>query len=181
MKKIIFVFLISGLIATGSILAQHGSYGHNRGVGKGKKSGNFHQRTENPFRYKSLDRIYDKRNQLNLTAEQVEKIKNLIYEFRTSQVERKADIEKARINLRHLKSDKSAPVQSIMDAIDKLSQSQAEAEKARYRFQIDIHSNLTEEQLKKLEKLRKTRRSNSHRFLPEIERQIVLDGDIDSQ
>jgi hypothetical protein len=38
-----------------------------------------------------------------------------------------------------------------------------------------VRSILDEEQLKKLDKLRKTRRSNAHRFLPQIERELIFD------
>ena len=172
MKKSLAVFTLIGLFIVAGIFAQTGSKRFYRG-------GGFHQRSANPFRLKSLDRIYDKRNQLNLTDEQVEKIKNLIYEFRTAQSDRKAEIEKARIKLQHLKTGKSASMESVMEAIDQLHQMEAEAEKGRYRFQAGVRSILTEDQLKKLEKLRKSRRSNAHKFLPPIERELIFENGAD--
>ncbi len=168
MKKLFPVILIVGLFAVGSVLAQPGSKRFSRG-------GGYHHRSANPFRHKSLDRIYDKRNQLNLSDVQVEKIKNLIYQFRTAQADHKSEIEKARIKLQHLKSNKSAAVESVMEAIDQLHQIEAELDKARYRFHTEMRSILNEDQLKKLEKLRKTRRSNAHRFLPPIERELIFE------
>ncbi len=168
MRKLISIFLIVGLIGVNSILAQPGLKRSSRG-------GGYHNRSANPFRLKSLDRIYDKRNQLNLSDEQVEKIKNLIYQFRTEQIDRKAEIEKARLKLKHLKSEKGHSGDSVLQSIDKLHEMEAEADKARYRLHSEMRSILTEDQLKKLEKLRKTRRSNSHRFLPPIERELIFE------
>lgn len=181
MKKSITVIILIAIFAVTGISAQHGPQGFGRGAGMGHQPGNFHKKSQNPFRFKSLDRIYDKRNQLNLSDEQVVKIKELIYQFRTAQADRKADLEKARINLQHLKSDKSSPADSVMDTIDQLFRLQAETAKANYRFRTELRSIFSEEQLKKFEKLQKSRRSNSHRFLPEIERQLIFDDELDSQ
>jgi len=137
--------------------------------------------SKSPFGLKSLDRIYDKRNQLNLSDDQVEEIKKLIYDFRLAQTDRKAAIEKSKIKLRHLKSDKAAAEQSIMDAIDETHRLEAERDKALCSFRKDVRLVLTDEQIKKLENLRKTRKSNSHRFLPSIEKEIIYDDYLESQ
>ncbi|MGH8015306.1 MAG: Spy/CpxP family protein refolding chaperone [Candidatus Zixiibacteriota bacterium] len=167
MRNLISCFLLINLFIVTAVLAQ-------TGFGRSGRGG-FGNKTQNPFGVKSLDRIYDKRNQLNLSDEQVEKIKYLIYEFRMAQTDRKAAIEKSKIKLRHLKSDKTATAQSIMDAIDERHRLEAERDKALYHFRNDVRTILTDEQIKKLEKLQKSRKSNAHRFLPPLERELIYD------
>jgi Spy/CpxP family protein refolding chaperone len=115
-------------------------------------------RADNPFRYFSLDDVSKARQELNLSDEQVAKLKQMHHEFRLAQVDRKAEIEKAQIHLNRLRMDRTVSENEVMDAIDDLAQSRAEQSKAQYRFRIQMRAALTPEQLEKWDGLMKEHR-----------------------
>jgi len=132
---------------------------------------------ENPFQFRSFDRILDDRKELNLTDEQIEKIRQLTFEFRTSQVEKRANVEKSSIVVEHLESDKSASEQSVMEAIDNLARARADLEKARYHFRKELHSILTPKQLEKLEEMLKAHREELREGWPGPDMENDFEGD----
>jgi Spy/CpxP family protein refolding chaperone len=177
MKKSIVIFTLIGLFIAGGILAQSGANRSYRGFGQRNKIERKHPGAKAPFLHNSWSDVLEKRKQLNLSDEQIEKIKQLTHEFRTTQVDRRAIVEKARIQLGHLKSEKSAGEETVMQAIDNLAQAQAEMHKARYRFRTQMLSVFTERQLQQLKELRQERRAKMRDLGRSFEREIYFDND----
>ena len=179
MKKSLVVITLIGLFIASGILAQSGANRSYRGFGQKNKIERKHPGAKAPFMHKSWDDVLEKRKQLNLSDEQIEKIKQMTYEFRTAQVDRRATIEKARIELGHLKSNKSAAEESVMKAIDNLAQAQAEMHKARYHFRSEMLLVFTEKQLEQLKELRREHRSKMRDLRPNFERELEFENDSD--
>lgn len=174
MKKTILIITIIGLFLAGSIMAQQGkrsfkSFGRHHGMSK-------NQMHKQPYLGNSWDDILDNRKKLNLSDEQVEKIKNMKFEFSTGQVDRRADIAKAKIELRRLKADENASRESVMEAIDNLAIAKAELEKARYSYRMDYRSILTDEQFEKMKEFRKVRRNDNGLLGPKFKNRFERRG-----
>ena len=163
MKKVTWLLLVVVLFAAGSTLAQNRGYRNFRGNNNAPNVHKKMHRSESPFRNLSLDDVTRAREELKLSDEQIEELKQLRYDFQLAQVDRWAAIEKAQIELSRLKADRSAPEESILNAIDNLSQVRAELEKARYHFHNQLRSILSEDQLEKWERINKEHRGDFHR------------------
>ncbi|UCG60754.1 MAG: Spy/CpxP family protein refolding chaperone [Candidatus Zixiibacteriota bacterium] len=96
-------------------------------------------------------------DQINLTDEQRDKLESLMTEFRLAQVDRRAALEKAQIELKALERDE-ADLNAVNAAIDKVSKLKADMQKARYAHRHQVMSVLTDEQKDQLKKLRKDRK-----------------------
>jgi Spy/CpxP family protein refolding chaperone len=177
MKKSIVIITLVGLFIVSGILAQNGANRSYRGLGQRIKIERKHPGAKAPFMHNSWSDVLEKRKQLNLSDEQIEKIKQMTYEFRSAQVDRRAVVDKARIELGHLKSDKSAVEEAVMQAIDNLAQAQAEIHKARYRFRTEMRTVFTDKQLEQLKELRQERRAKMRHAEPIFERELEFDND----
>lgn len=100
-------------------------------------------------------------DELELTDEQRDRIADMMTEFRMEQIDRRADLQKARLQLRVLKMDDDASEGDVLQQIDKVSQLEATMEKARYQHHEAVMNVLTAEQQDKMDELRKTRRPRS--------------------
>ncbi len=89
---------------------------------------------------------------LELTDDQVSRLEALQTQFSKDMVDRRADVQKAQIELRSLRRDK-ATESDVNAAIDKMTRLQAENMKTRYRHRQQVESLLTEQQLDKLEEI----------------------------
>lgn len=151
MKKSIITLMVFLLIAAAVVFAQNAKTPAFHRWSKSAQPPRKHTVQNNPFLFNSYDRILRNREELGLTEEQSEKLQQMTFEFRTAQVERRANVEKARIVVGHLKRSKSAPEQDVMKAIDNLAMARAELDKSRYHFRVQVRSILTPKQLEKLE------------------------------
>lgn len=92
-------------------------------------------------------------DELELTDDQVDRLESLQTQFGKEMVDKRAAVQKARIELRSLMRDKAATSQ-VDAAIDKVTQLRAENMKARYRHREQVESVLTDEQLDQLKNMR---------------------------
>lgn len=157
MMKSIILFSFFGIITIANVLAQNAKAPLFHRWNQSAQPAKRHSFQNSPFLFNAFDRVLENREELGLTDEQIEKLKQMTFEFRTAQVERRANVEKARIVVEHLKGSKMASEQSVMEAIDNLAQARAELEKSRYHFRVQVRSILTAKQLDKLESLIKSR------------------------
>lgn len=158
MKKVTLLLLLAFVFAAGSVLAQNSGHRGFNGSKGGPKVQKKMQHSEMPFGHPSLSDVTRAREELKLSDEQVAKLKSIHYDFRMAQVDRRAEISKARIELGRLKMDQSSSEQAVLKAIDNLSRAQAEVEKAQYKYTKSLQSVLSEEQLKKWQEFRKDNR-----------------------
>jgi Spy/CpxP family protein refolding chaperone len=103
---------------------------------------------------------------IGLTEDQQEQLKQLVFEFRTAQIDRKAELEKARLRLRTLKMDEDASVDEVNRAIDEVAALRAVGQKARYAHRKQVHEILTDEQIEKIKELRRERREERREGRP---------------
>ncbi|HEX2896663.1 MAG TPA: hypothetical protein VHP63_01255, partial [candidate division Zixibacteria bacterium] len=151
MKKQIIIITVFMLVAAAVVFAQNAKTPAFHRWDKAMQPSKKHAVQNNPFLFNSYDRILRNREELGLTEDQTEKLQQMTFEFRTAQVERRANVEKARIVVEHLKSSHSAPEMEVMEAIDNLAMARAELEKSRFHFRVQVRSVLTPKQLEKLE------------------------------
>jgi Spy/CpxP family protein refolding chaperone len=175
-RKSIIIIIAFALAVSSGAWAQglgKGSYRHFGGrTGAGKKQAMQHR----PYLGNSWDDILENRKELNLTDEQRDKIRQLSFEFKKAQVDRRANVERARLELNQLRTDESASNEAVMVAIDNLAQARAEIEKARYSFRKDIQAVLTKEQLDKMKEFRKKRPGEWGFFGPRFNRRFGLNS-----
>ncbi|MFH2036236.1 MAG: Spy/CpxP family protein refolding chaperone [Candidatus Zixiibacteriota bacterium] len=91
-------------------------------------------------------------DELGLDESQISKIKNLSEQFALERVDRKAELQKARIQLHALKADNGSE-NEILGMIDKVSGLEANMEKMMYKHHQTVKSILSAEQIDKLDSL----------------------------
>ncbi len=159
MRKSITVIILIGIFVVCGVLAQSGYNRSYRGFGQKSKIERKHVPGKTPFLHNSWKDVLEKRKELNLSDEQINKIKQMTFDFQTAQVDRRAVVQKARIELKRLKTDKAAIEESVMQAFDKLALAQAEVHKASFLLRNQMHSVLTDKQLEHLKEIWQERRS----------------------
>lgn len=92
---------------------------------------------------------------INLTDQQREQLKEMNVEFKTQQIDQKAELEKARVQLKALMRD-DADQGDVNSAIDKVAALKAEMQKTKYANKQKVKAVLTEEQVDKLKAMKKT-------------------------
>ena len=93
-------------------------------------------------------------DQLELTDDQIDKIMKLKTDLQLQMVDVRAEMQKARIQLKSLRQDADASESTIFAAIDDLSKKQAEMRKMQYSHHQEVRSVLTPEQQEKAKELR---------------------------
>ena len=91
---------------------------------------------------------------LELTDKQIEKIKEMKYNFNLERIDREAEIEKAQLKLNKMMRDEASE-STIFAAIDENSSLRAEMRKMQYKHHEDIKNLLTDEQKEKIKELHK--------------------------
>lgn len=91
---------------------------------------------------------------LELTDDQIDRLQTLQTQFGKEMVDRRAEVQKAQIELKSLMGS-VATESEVNAAIDKVTRLRAETMKTRYRHHQQVESVLTEEQLDKLEEMRR--------------------------
>ena len=150
MKKKIAAILIVSLLSVSMAMAQNpGQYapkGH-RGQG-GKFDGGFGDRSQG---FGMVLRMADK---LELTDSQKAEIKAQMEKNGLARIDKEAELEKAELKLRNLRMN-DASDSEILAAIDKVGQLKTDLQKMRFQHRSQMKSILTEDQLNKLDELRK--------------------------
>jgi len=96
-------------------------------------------------------------DEIGLTEQQRDQLKKMQLEFRTQQIDREAELEKAQVQLRALMADKNAAEAEVLRKIDDVARLKGEMHKMRYTHRKQIHGVLTDEQVGKLQQLRQER------------------------
>lgn len=110
-----------------------------------------------PFGGDRMAMIMGMADKLELTDAQKAQFEKLRTDFQLSQVDRRADLEKAQIRLRELmRNDKSAEA-DVLKGIDEAARIRTEMAKSRFSHMRQMHSVLTEKQLETLKTLRRDR------------------------
>ncbi|RKX23040.1 MAG: hypothetical protein DRP35_00395 [Candidatus Zixiibacteriota bacterium] len=91
---------------------------------------------------------------LELTDKQVEKIKEMKYQFNLERIDKKAAIEKTQLKLGKMMRDEVSE-SKVFAAIDEISDLKAEMRKMQYKHHADIKNLLTDEQKEKIKELHK--------------------------
>ena len=99
-------------------------------------------------------------DKIGLTDQQRDQFKQMKFDFQMQQIDRRAELKKAQLQLRTLMHDTDAVERDVMRMIDDVSQLKAEMQKMRYSHRQQIHGILTDEQVAKLKELRQDRMSN---------------------
>lgn len=101
-----------------------------------------------------LDHLLKLADELELTEAQIEQLQKARTEFQLQMVDARAEMQKARIQLRSLKQDADVSKSTMFSAIDDLSERQAEIKKMQYVHRREMKSVLTQEQQEKAKTLR---------------------------
>ena len=143
MKRKLFVFLIITLFTASAAMAGHhgprgqkGFCGHD-GQGMGDRPG----------------MILQMADKLELSDSQITEVKKMMEKNGIDRIERKAELQKAQLELRHLKMNDAADTK-ILSAIDRIGKLKTEMRKTRFQHQSVMKSILTGEQTEKLKELR---------------------------
>ena len=91
---------------------------------------------------------------LELTDKQIEKIKEMKYNFNLERIDRKAEIEKAQLKLNKMMRDEASE-SKVFAAIDETSNLRAEMRKMQYKHHEDVKNLLTDDQKEKIKELHK--------------------------
>jgi len=98
-------------------------------------------------------------DEIGLDQKQQDQLLELHQQFGLQRIEMKADLEKAQLNLRHLRMSESSET-TILAAMDEVGELRTEMQKMRYQHREKVKDILTEEQIDKLTTLKKERRSH---------------------
>lgn len=94
---------------------------------------------------------------LKLTDDQRKAMDQILLDHRKVLIDKRADVEKAEVDLDPLMQDDQPNESKVLAQIDKLAQARAELEKANARFLLAIRAKLTPDQWKELKAVRADR------------------------
>lgn len=115
---------------------------------------------------------------LNLTADQIESIKEIRYNFEKTEIGLRADLKTSRLELRHLMMQKQLDRKEIAKLVDRIADTQKQLLKNNVDRNLSMKEVLTEEQFENfmkmrggrgkrmMEKGRGERQHHSRRFCP---------------
>lgn len=95
-------------------------------------------------------------DKIGLNDEQKGKIKSMMEEFGLEKIDMKAELEKAKLKLKHLRHN-DASENEVLAMMDKVGQLRTEMQKMKYRHHQAVKSVLNDEQLEKLKELKKAK------------------------
>jgi Spy/CpxP family protein refolding chaperone len=117
----------------------------------------------------------DMEDELGLTEEQIENIKEIQYNFKKIEIGLRADLKTSRLELRHLMMQEKPSKQEITRLVDKI----AETQKALLRHNVDkklaMKEILTQAQFEKFMKMKGERRKGMMRKEGRFRRQHTRD------
>lgn len=165
MKKLTVLTLLLALAVSAPVLAQRGGFGdcpqdgpkfdgHGRDGGGRGFDGPCGMRKGNRGP-NGIQMILAHGDDISLTDQQRTKLENMVVEFQTSRVDKRAELEKAQISLRALMRDDNASEITVTAAMDKVTALKGEMKKMQYRHRKSVEGVLTAEQLDKLKEMRK--------------------------
>lgn len=102
-------------------------------------------------------------DEIGLEETQKTKISNLMEEFGVSRIDMKAKLDKAKLELRHLKLNDASDAE-VLSAMDKVGNLRTEMQKMSYTHRQAVENVLTDQQVDKLQELRKEHRAQKGQF-----------------
>jgi periplasmic protein CpxP/Spy len=96
-------------------------------------------------------------DRLKLTDDQRKAMDQILLDHRKTLIDKRADVEKAELDLEPLMQDDQPNESNVLAQIDKVAQARAELEKANARFLLAIRGKLTSDQWKELKAARAER------------------------
>jgi Spy/CpxP family protein refolding chaperone len=96
----------------------------------------------------------EKAEELGLTDEQMEDMREVRYNFEKAQIGLRAELKTARLELRHLMMEENPNQSQISGLVDKIADTQKELLKQRVDKKLAMKDILTAEQFKKFMKMR---------------------------
>ena len=97
-------------------------------------------------------------DEIGLDEGQKTKISNMMEEFGVSRIDMKAELDKAKLELRHLKMNDAADAE-VLSMMDKIGDLRTEMQKMRYTHRQAVENVLTDQQKDKIKELHKERRA----------------------
>lgn len=94
-------------------------------------------------------------DELGLTDDQRNQIKKMMVDHKLAQIDRRAELQKAKVQLHVLMQDDDASESAVNSQIDKLSDLRGDMQKGNYSHRKSLHAILTAEQLEKIKELKK--------------------------
>lgn len=175
MKRITLLTVLLLFVAA-SISAQHGM-GHksksncgmdgmmHNGMGKGMKGCGMHQgmKGDRMHRGMGIQMLLRNADEINLSDEQVKKLKDMMIDHKLEMVDQKALLEKAQIKLKSQMHDDNSNESAVFEGIDKVAKLKAELHKKKYKHMKMVQNSLSDEQKDKLKSLRKEKREGMNK------------------
>lgn len=141
MRRIIIIsalaLLVSASIATAGFRGQRGPDGRGQDGGRGMRQGN----------------VLAQANELGLTDDQVEKIKDLSYTHRAAMIDFRSQLEKARLEMHHEMQSDNPSQEKVLALTRQMNDIKGQMAEASTRHRFDVRGLLTAEQLDKLKTL----------------------------
>jgi len=161
MKKVLTILLVAAIALPVSLLANpRGEGRRHAGPGHPQCQGPQMGRADGP----GMGRLLALSEELGLTDEQKDQLEQMMLDFQLEQVDRKAELKKARMRLRALKHDPEAPQQEVMRGIDGAASLRADMQKQRFLHRKAVQNVLTDVQKDKLKELRLEKRKGMREF-----------------
>jgi Spy/CpxP family protein refolding chaperone len=172
MKKTIVILMALALVAPAALLAQPGSgamdrqFGGQGGFGGGDCQMDGHPGFQGRHGGRGMkgDGMGMKgflafADEIELTDDQEKQLEALQLKFQMERIDRQAELKKARVELRSLMRDDDAAESAVLRQIDVVGDLRTDMQKMQFSHRNEMKAVLTEDQINKLEELRKERRS----------------------
>lgn len=152
MKKMMMALVVMCLAVALTGFAQEGM----RHGGEGKWMGKQHKGKQGD----QIGRLLRAADEIGLSDEQVAKLKEMRIDFKMAAIERRAEVEKASVQLKFLMADPESSEREVHAAIERVAGLKAEMHKMKFSAHRNVTSLLTESQRDKIEARRKEMRSD---------------------
>ncbi len=110
------------------------------------------------------NRLRQMKRMLKLSDAQVSKIRNIMYTSRRSQIQRKAQLQLARLDLHQLVSKHRPDLKAVSTALDKVGKIELELKKSRVMMMLKMKAVLTRQQAEQLEQFNSRRKARRRRM-----------------
>lgn len=158
MKRRALIFTVMLMLVSAAAFAQKGPGGH----GKWCQEPGMHRGFGGSGMDDGIGRpgmILKFADEIGLSDDQKTQLDKMTQDNGLKRIEMKADLEKAQLQLRHLKMSDGSDTQVLM-LMDDIGEIKTEMRKSAYSHHQQIKSVLTEEQINKIQELRKECRGN---------------------
>ncbi len=132
-------------------IADHGGFGKQRGHDRG-----MHQK-RGAKSGAGIERLIRNAESIGLSEQQVEQLRSLQVDHRVEAIDRRAELAKAKVQLRSLMRDDESVRDDVMSAIDRVTELHGNLAKMGYDHRISVREVLTDEQRETIRDLKEER------------------------